>query len=178
MLRSLFTGISGLSAHQKMLDVTSNNIANVNTTGYKANASVFEDTLSQTLSGASAPNTAGTIGGTSPMQIGLGVKFASTSTNFNEGSAQSTGRASDMIINGDGFFVIKRDGQQLYTRAGSFSLDSVGHMVAPDGAILQDSTGNALDLSALGTGQYVSWSIDSAGVVNAVDANGASTPLG
>jgi flagellar hook protein FlgE len=176
MLRSLFTGISGLRAHQQMLDVTSNNIANVNTAGYKSASTVFQDTLSQTISGAGAPSA--TNGGTNPTQIGLGVQLATTSTNFTQGSSQFTGRTSDLLINGDGFIVVDKNGQQSFTRAGSFSLDAGGKLVAPDGAMVQSAGGGALDLSALSTGTYLSWSISGAGVVNGVDAAGATTALG
>ncbi|HEX8095934.1 flagellar hook-basal body complex protein [Jatrophihabitans sp.] len=176
MLRSLFTGISGLRAHQQMLDVTSNNIANVNTAGYKSSSTVFEDTLSQTISGAGAP--AGVNGGTNPTQVGLGVQLAGTSINFSQGSNQYTGRTSDLLINGDGFFVLNNGGQQTFSRAGSFSLDSAGHLVAPDGAIVQSATGGDLDLSALSSGTYKSWSVTTSGVVNGVDATGATTALG
>jgi flagellar hook protein FlgE len=176
MLRSLFTGISGLRAHQQMLDVTSNNIANVNTVGYKSTSSVFEDTLSQTIAGASAPT--GTQGGTNTTQVGLGVQLAGTVTNFAQGSDQYTGRTSDMMINGDGFFVLNNNGAQTYTRAGSFSLDNSGHLVAPDGSKVQSATGGDLDLSALNSGTYVSWSVNSNGVVNAVDSAGNTTALG
>ncbi|MDQ1732221.1 MAG: flagellar hook protein FlgE [Pseudonocardiales bacterium] len=175
MLRSLFTGISGLRAHQQMLDVTSNNIANVNTTGYKSSSTVFEDTLSQTIAGAGAPAAQG---GTNPMQVGLGVQLAATETNFAQGSSQYTGRTSDLMINGDGFFQVKNQGQLNYTRAGSFQLDAIGHLVAPDGSILQSAAGGDLDLSALNSGTYVSWNISSGGVVNGVDSAGATTALG
>jgi flagellar hook protein FlgE len=176
MLRSLFTGISGLRAHQQMLDVTSNNIANVNTAGYKGSSTVFEDTLSQTIAGAGAPT--GTNGGTDPTQVGLGVQLAGTSINFAQGSNQYTGRTSDLLINGDGFFVMDNGGQQTYTRAGSFSLDSAGHLVAPDGAKVQSAGGGDLDLTALSSGTYKSWSISSTGVVNGVDATGTTTAIG
>jgi flagellar hook protein FlgE len=175
MLRSLFTGISGLRAHQQMLDVTSNNIANVNTTGFKGSSAIFEDTLSQTIAGAGAP---GANGGTNPTQIGLGVQLAGTAANFTQGSSQYTGRTSDLLINGDGFFVVSKDGQQNYTRAGSFALDAAGHLVAPDGSIVQSATGGNLNLSALNSGTYVSWSVSAQGVVNGVDNTGATTALG
>jgi flagellar hook protein FlgE len=176
MLRSLFSGISGLRVHQDMLDVTSANIANVNTTGYKGSSTTFEETLSQNLSGAGAPGA--TIGGTNPTQVGLGVQLAGTSTDMTAGSTQLTGRSTDLAINGDGFFVVNNNGQTEYTRAGSFSLDSAGQLVEPDGAILQSAAGGNLDLSALSTGTYVSWSIASNGDVNAVDSTGATTTLG
>ncbi|HZC53629.1 MAG TPA: flagellar hook-basal body complex protein [Mycobacterium sp.] len=176
MLRSLFTGISGLRAHQQMLDVTANNIANVNTVGYKSGATSFEETLSQTLGGASAATA--TAGGTNPIQVGLGVKLAATSANLTEGSAQTTGNKTDLMINGDGYFVIKNAGTTEYTRAGAFHLDAVGHLVTPDGSILQDVTGADVDLSALQVpGAYKDWSIGPNGDVNAVNAAGVTTTL-
>jgi flagellar hook protein FlgE len=135
MLRSLYSGISGLRSHQTMLDVTGNNIANVNTTGFKASATQFQDTLSQMTKGAGGAQAEA--GGTNPAQIGLGVQVAGISTNFAQGSAQATGRATDMMISGDGFFVTSKGGEQLYTRAGAFELDANGNLVSPDGAILQ-----------------------------------------
>jgi flagellar hook protein FlgE len=176
MLRSLFTGIAGLGAHQQMLDVTANNIANVNTTGYKGSQAVFEDTLSQTLSGAGGAT--GANGGTNAAQIGLGVKLAGTELNFTQGASQATGVTSNMLINGDGFFMVDKGGQQLYTRAGNFTLDSAGNMVTPDGARVEDPTGAPLNLTALTNGSYVSWSIDSSGNINGVDNTGATTVLG
>jgi flagellar hook protein FlgE len=121
-----------------MLDVTGNNIANVNTTGFKASATQFQDTLSQLTQGASGPQAAG--GGTNPAQIGLGVRVAAISTNFSQGSSQATGRSTDMMISGDGFFVVQSGGETLYTRAGSFSFDASGQLVAPDGATVQGWT--------------------------------------
>src|SRR6476659_3580670 len=100
MLRSLFSGISGLRAHQQMMDVTGNNIANVNTAGFKSSSTVFEDTLSQMVKAAGAPQ--GATGGTNPAQVGLGVRLAAINTNFGQGAAQNTGRATDMMIQGDG----------------------------------------------------------------------------
>ncbi|MDQ0754148.1 flagellar hook protein FlgE [Arthrobacter sp. B3I4] len=138
MLRSLYSGISGLRAHQTMLDVTGNNIANVNTAGFKASSTQFQDTLSQMTQGASAPQ--GETGGSNPAQIGLGVRVAGVSTNFAQGSSQSTGRATDMMISGDGFFVTSKGGQQLFTRAGSMTFDAASQLVSPDGGILQGWT--------------------------------------
>jgi flagellar hook protein FlgE len=135
MLRSLFSAISGLQAHQTKMDTVGNNIANVNTVGYKSSTTIFEDTLSQVLRNGSAPT--GTAGGTNPAQVGLGVKVAEIATNFSQGSTQSTGRSSDFMISGDGFFVTKAGNQQLYTRAGSFDFDATGRMVTPDGNLLQ-----------------------------------------
>jgi flagellar hook protein FlgE len=134
MLRSLYSGISGLRSHQTMLDVTGNNIANVNTSGFKSSSVQFQDTLSQMTKGADAP---GTDGGTNPAQVGLGVQVAGIATNFTQGSAQATGKATDLMIAGDGFFAVNVGGQQLYTRAGAFSPDASGRLVTADGAVLQ-----------------------------------------
>src|SRR4051794_32878673 len=106
MLRSLYSGISGLRAHQTMLDVTGNNIANVNTTAFKASSVMFQDTLSQLMSGAGLASA--DMGGTNPSQVGLGVQVAGVSTNLTQGSTQSTGRNTDMMISGDGYFVTEQ----------------------------------------------------------------------
>ncbi|WP_299036272.1 flagellar hook-basal body complex protein [uncultured Pseudokineococcus sp.] len=136
MLRSLFTGISGLRAHQMMMDVTGNNIANVNTTGFKNSQVTFQDTFSQLLEGASAPQDANQ-GGTNPSQVGLGVRVAGMSTNFGQGATQVTGRDTDMRIDGEGFFVVNVGGEQMYTRAGSFNFDENGTLVTPEGNPVQ-----------------------------------------
>src|SRR5438309_8323038 len=104
MLRSLFSAISGLQAHQTKMDVVGNNIANVNTVGYKSSSTVFEDTLSQILRNGSAPTPDSA--GTNPAQVGLGVKVAGTTTNWTQGSSQPTGRSTDFMISGDGFFMV------------------------------------------------------------------------
>lgn len=139
MLRSLFAGITGLRSNQTMMDVVGNNIANVNTVGFKSSQTVFEDTLSQLVQGAGAPQASS--GGTNPAQVGLGVKLAGISTNFAQGAAQLTGRSTDMMVQGDGFFLVRNGSELLYTRAGSFSLDGSGQMVTPDGAVVQGWAG-------------------------------------
>jgi flagellar hook protein FlgE len=145
MLRSMFAAVSGLQAQQTFMDVVGNNIANVNTTGYKAGTVQFEDLLSQTLNGAGAPAT-NLAGGTNPAQVGLGVRLAGIGTDFSQGAAQETGRSTDFAIQGDGFFVVNQGGEQAYTRNGSFSLDGLGQLVTADGAFVQgwqaDPTGN------------------------------------
>ena len=135
MLRSMFAGVSGLRSMQTMMDVIGNNIANVNTTGYKASSAQFQDLLSQTIRGAATATEAA--GGTNSAQVGLGVRLAGVSTNFAQGAVQLTGRATDVSIEGDGFFVVDMAGQQMYSRAGSFSFDSMGRLVTSDGAIVQ-----------------------------------------
>jgi flagellar hook protein FlgE len=135
MLRSMFSGISGLRAHQQMMDVTSNNIANVNTTGFKTSQTTFQDTLSQMVRASGAPQ--GQAGGTNPAQVGLGVKLGAISTNFGQGAAQTTGKSTDLMIQGDGFFVVRSGGEQLFTRAGAFDWDSNGSLVSSGGNIVQ-----------------------------------------
>ncbi len=135
MLRSLFSAVSGLRSHQTMMDVIGNNIANVNTAGYKSGQTLFEDTLSQALQGAGPPQ--GGRGGTNPAQVGLGVRVAGITTSFTQGSMQSTGRETDLAIQGDGFFVVHKDGQAMYTRSGSFSVDALGNLVSPQGGVVQ-----------------------------------------
>ncbi|SFN42061.1 flagellar hook protein FlgE [Mycetocola miduiensis] len=152
MLRSLYSGISGLRSHQTMLDVTGNNIANVNTAGFKGSSVQFQDTLSQLAQGAGGPQA--DVGGTNPAQVGLGVQVAGISTNFAQGSAQSTGRATDLMISGDGFFVTKLGGETLYTRAGAFDFDPQGRLVDPSGALVQGwgaVNGQIQDGGAVGT---------------------------
>lgn len=138
MLRSLYSAISGLRSHQTMLDVTGNNIANVNTTAFKASATQFQDTLSQMTQGAGAGSQIA--GGTNAAQIGLGVRVAGISTNFSQGSAQATGKSTDMMISGDGFFAVQVGDEMLYSRAGAFNFDSTGRLVTPDGGLVQGWT--------------------------------------
>ncbi len=101
---ALFTGLSGLSTNARSLDVIGNNIANVNTIGFKSNRMLFNPIFSQTLSGGTAPSTA--TGGTNPAQIGLGVGISGTQRNFNNGSISATGVTTDVAIEGDGLFII------------------------------------------------------------------------
>ena len=141
MLRSLFSGISGMRTHQQMMDVTGNNIANVNTAGFKSSQAIFEDTLSQMLQAAGAPQNGN--GGTNPAQVGLGVRMAGISTNFGQGATQNTGRATDLAISGDGFFVVNNGTENVYTRAGAFLFDANGNLVTSSGAKVQGWVANA-----------------------------------
>ena len=145
MLRSMFAAVTGLRSHQAFMDVVGNNIANVNTTGYKSSSVLFEDLLSQQLSGAGAPTA--TSGGTNPAQVGLGVRLTGVSVNFAQGATQLTGRSTDFAIQGDGFFAVDQGGGNIgYTRNGSFSLDGNGNLVNADGAFVEgwqaDQNGN------------------------------------
>jgi len=139
MLRSLYSGISGLHAHQQMMDVTGNNIANVNTAGFKSQQVQFKDTLSQMVGAAGSPQNGQA--GTNPAQVGLGVRVGGISQNFTQGSAQTTGKSGDMMIQGDGFFMTRSGAEVLYTRAGSFSVDANGTLTSTSGEPVQGWTG-------------------------------------
>ena len=130
MMRSMFSGVSGLKGHQTRMDVIGNNIANVNTPGFKSSRVTFADMISQNLSGASAPS--GTVGGVNPKQVGLGMNVASTDLIYTNGSVQQTGKNTDVAISrGDGLFVVKRGNQQFYTRNGAFGFDAEGNLTIP-----------------------------------------------
>lgn len=132
MMRSLFSGVSGLRNHQTRMDVIGNNIANVNTTGFKASRVQFQDVLSQTLQGPSAGGNGR--GSTNPLQVGLGMSVASIDTLFTDGSFQPTGKETDLSIQGSGFFVLSNDAaglNKVYTRAGNFDFDDQGYYVVP-----------------------------------------------
>lgn len=148
MMRSLYAGISGLKNHQTRMDVVGNNISNVNTVGFKAGRATFQDSLSQQISGATRPGGLGEgVGGTNPLQIGLGSGVASVDTLHSQGNLQTTGQTTDLAIEGGAFFVVGDGVNQFYTRNGSFSLDAMGQLVMPsNGMVLQglnaDDEGN------------------------------------
>lgn len=131
MLRSMYAGISGLKNFQTKLDVIGNNIANVNTFGFKKSRVTFSDLVSQQISGASAPTPER--GGVNPKQVGLGSQLQTIDTIHTQGSMQTTGRPLDLGIDGDGFFVVQDGENQFLTRAGNFYLDSEGFLVNGEG---------------------------------------------
>lgn len=191
MLRSLYSGISSLRSHQTMLDVTGNNIANANTTGFKASRAIFEDTLSQMVQAPRAPQ--GGAGGTNPAQVGLGVQVAGVTADLNSGAAQQTGRSLDMMVNGDGYFVVNSNGEQLYTRAGAFTLDAAGQLVTPSGALVMGwaadangvvNTGGALNALTFPVGpdangvELQSFSLGADGTIIGSFSDGARRPIG
>jgi flagellar hook protein FlgE len=147
-MRSIYSGISGLKNMQTGMDIIGNNIANVNTPGYKASRISFQDILSQTVQGASAATSSR--GGTNPMQVGLGMAVASTDTIFTDGTPTPTGKPTDLAISGTGFFILSDGATQMYTRAGGFDFDTEGNYVLP------------------GTGfKVMGWQADSNGMINA-----------
>ena len=129
MMRSLYSGVSGLQNHQTRMDVIGNNISNVNTTGFKKGRVNFQDLISQTMQGPSRPNER--VGGVNPQQVGLGMQVATIDTIHTQGSLQTTGVKSDVAIQGAGFFVMRNGDEQLYTRNGAFGLDAEGNLVNP-----------------------------------------------
>ena len=142
MLKSLYSGISGLQSHQVAMDVESNNIANVNTVGFKYSRANFSDLLAQTSSIATAPQ--GSLGGKNAVQVGLGTSVDSTTRIFSQGSIQNTDKNTDVAIQGDGFFIVSPDGgnSYKYTRAGDFKFDAGGNFVDNNGFIVQGWTRN------------------------------------
>lgn len=129
MMRSLYSGVSGLQNHQTRMDVIGNNISNVNTNGFKRGRVNFQDMISQQLSGAAKPTDE--LGGVNPKEVGLGMTIATIDNVFTQGNLQSTGVSTDLAIQGNGFFVMKNGEESFYTRNGSFGLDVDGTLVNP-----------------------------------------------
>jgi len=129
MMSSLFSGVSGLTTNMLRMDVIGNNVANVNTVGYKSSNVTFEDTMSQLLHSAAAP--LGNTGGVNPMQVGTGAMVGTVEGNFSQGSLESTGLSTDLAIQGQAFFVLSNGAASFYSRAGSFHLDGSGRLVDP-----------------------------------------------
>lgn len=127
MLKSLMTGVSGVKVHQKRMDVVGNNIANVNTTGFKGSSVIFQDMLSQNMKGAMAPDQ--NRGGVNAQQIGTGVGVGAIETIHTQGTVSQTGNRTDMAIQGDGYFIVRSGQEDLYTRAGNFVLDKNSDLV-------------------------------------------------
>jgi flagellar hook protein FlgE len=129
MSSSLLAGVSGLRVHQQLLDVTGNNLANVNTIGFKSSRLRFSDLLSQTAQEASGATE--TVGGRNPIQVGLGVKVAALDAEMSQGTLEPTGNVLDMAVQGDGYFVLSDGAQRFYTRAGAFAVDENNYLVDP-----------------------------------------------
>jgi len=191
MMRAMFAAISGLQVHQTMLDVAANDIANVNTVGFKGQSTSFEDALSQTQRGASGPS--GTLGGTNAVQVGLGVELGAVQNQMGEGAIQQTGNSLDQAIQGNGFFRVGPAGAigtaagVSYTRAGDFTLDASGNLVTQDGNFVigykynagsgtfPNTTANETKITIPAGGSNAT--IDSSGVVTYTDSTGALQKL-
>jgi flagellar hook protein FlgE len=136
MLRSLFSGVSGLRNHQVRMDVIGNNIANVNTVAFKAGRVTFKEGFAQLLQGASRPP--GDQGGINPIQVGLGMQVGSIDQLYTQGNIETTGQNTDLAIQGDSMFVVRKGAQSYYTRSGNFQLDADGRLVSPtNGFVVQ-----------------------------------------
>lgn len=135
MMMSMFSSVSGMKAHQTSMDVIANNIANINTVGFKSSRTTFQEIFSQTLSAAGAPDTLTGRGGTNPMQVGLGMNVDAIDLMMSSGSVQRTESPTDLSIEGEGFFIVRsgNEGEYLFTRAGNFTIDQLGNLVTPSG---------------------------------------------
>ncbi len=133
MMRSMFSGVSGLRVHQTRMDVVGNNIANVNTIGYKSQRVTFNEVFSQTLQSASSASDETGRGGLNPMQVGLGVNISSIDMLMTQGAAQRTDNPFDLMINGEGFIVVGDASGKYFTRAGALRQDDEGNLIIPNG---------------------------------------------
>lgn len=150
MTRSFFAGVSGLRNHQARLDVIANNIANVNTTAFKASRVSFAESFPEILRAATKPS--GGFGGTGPMQIGLGSRLASVDPLFTQGNLESTGRTTDLAIQGNALFVVRAGSGTFFTRAGNFQMDAEGFLVMPgNGARVQGIQADPLGVLSKGS---------------------------
>lgn len=129
MMRSLYSGVSGLQNHQTRMDVIGNNISNVNTTGFKRGRVNFQDMISQQIAGAAKPTEE--LGGVNPKDVGLGMTIATIEQVFTQGNLQTTGVSTDVAIQGNGFFILKNGDESFYTRNGAFGIDKDGTLVNP-----------------------------------------------
>jgi flagellar hook protein FlgE len=194
MLKSLYSGVSGMKGFQTKLDVIGNNVANVNTVGFKKSRVMFQDIISQNISGATAPT--GQQGGVNPKQIGLGTKISAIDTVHTPGSPMSTNIATDLAIDGDAYFVVmpenpEADGLSYLTKAGNFNRDSNGDLVNSNGFYVVGIVGPesqqdyipiniSEDQSKEKDGEFLkftSYSIDSNGYINVVREDGVSGKL-
>jgi flagellar hook protein FlgE len=190
MLKSLYSGVSGMKGFQSKLDVIGNNIANVNTVGFKKSRVMFQDIINQNIAGATAPTSQ--LGGVNPKQIGLGTKVGSIDTIHTPGSPMTTNVGTDLAVDGDAFFVVSPEatgGASYLTRAGNFTRDANGNLVNSNGLFVRGvtmSTGTPptanptpINITAdqVSKNKFTSYSIDSNGYINVVDDQGNSGKL-
>jgi len=183
MIRSLFSGASGMKNHQIRMDVIGNNVANVNTTGFKGSRTNFQDILYQTVRYASAGQD--TVGGINPSQVGLGVMVSSITNNTGQGGLQNTGRSLDLAINGNGWYILSTDGEAVvgtgevnerYSREGIFYIDNVGNVVNSSGYNLCDVEGNPIQLD-IGDSGVATINISKDGYITYTLLNGDSVGI-
>ncbi|MGG3563624.1 flagellar hook-basal body complex protein [Neobacillus rhizosphaerae] len=184
MLKSLYSGVSGMKGFQTKLDVIGNNVANVNTVGFKKGRVMFQDIISQNMAGATAPS--GERGGVNPKQIGLGVKIGSIDTVFTPGSPMTTNVGTDLTIDGDAFFIVSPEangGANFLTRAGNFTRDANGDLVTSNGFYVMgvNEAGDSIPINIKSDDKsdmpFTSYSIDSNGYIYVVREDGASGKL-
>ncbi|RXT15120.1 flagellar hook-basal body complex protein [Ammoniphilus sp. CFH 90114] len=176
MIRSLYSGVSGMRGFQTKMDVIGNNIANVNTVGFKKSRVTFQDMLSQTVNAATSGE-AEARGGRNPRQIGLGTQVAAINVIHTPGSPIATNVTTDLIINGDGFFAVKPNPDQeavLLTRAGDFTRDATGNLVTPQGFLVLNSDGDPINIPP---DEYQSFSIGTNGVISGTNLDGEITEI-
>ncbi|MED0669325.1 flagellar basal body rod protein FlgG [Aneurinibacillus aneurinilyticus] len=181
MLRSMYSGIGGLRGFQTKLDVIGNNIANVNTTGFKKSRVMFQDIFSQTMAGGSAgTNGTGTTtgtGGTNPKQVGLGSTIAAIDTIHKGGNLQMTNKSSDVGIEGNGYFIVKdASGESFLTRDGNFHFDNEGNLVTANGMFVLDNStsGNKITIPT----DYKEYSIGVDGKITYTKKDGTQATAG
>lgn len=142
MMKALYSGVSGMRSHQTKMDVIGNNIANVNTNGYKSQRATFRDIYYQQLSNPNKPDTATNRGGTNSSQVGYGAQIASIDTIHSLSGYSPTNKSTDLYINGDGYFAVENpSGDKFYTRYGAFNFDSAGSLVDSNGNIVLGTVG-------------------------------------
>lgn len=174
MLRSMYSGISGMKSNQTKMDVVGNNVANVGTTAYKKTSTRFSDALYQTSIYASGPDENN--GGINPSQVGVGTKVSGIFTNMVQGAIQTTGRTTDLAIDGDGFFKIEiSKNNYAYTRDGSFSLDKEGQLVTAQGYKVLNNQGKPITIDL---NDCTSFTISSKGKIEGIDKNGNKKEMG
>ena len=177
MLRSMYSGISGLKNFQTKLDVIGNNISNVNTYGFKKSRVTFKDMISQNVAGASAPSAEFGRGGVNPKQVGLGSQIAAIDTVHTGGNLQSTGRLLDLAISGDGYFVLQNEdaSNTSFTRAGNFYLDLDGNLVNSDGLYVMSTDEGRITIDPENSKDI---SISTDGTVSFINLDGATETAG
>ena len=168
MMRSMYAAVGGLRNHQTRMDVIGNNIANVNTVAFKSSRVTFQDVFYQTISGGSAPTA--DRGGINPKQVGVGMALNSIDTNLTQGNVQPTGIATDIMIQGDGYFVLSDAAQICFSRAGVFGFDSAGNLINKNnGMFVQNVNGGHITIDP----DAQSFQISSDGYVTFIDSTGA-----
>jgi len=174
MIRSLYSAVSGLRGHQTMLDVTGNNIANVNTASFRSSRVIFSDLYYQTMQGASEATDI--VGGQDPTQIGYGSLVGSIDVVNTRSSYQQTNRSLDVYISGEGYFAVKKGEETLYTRLGAFSFDANGNLLDSSGYFVLDINGEPIKVTDFNN--YTSISIQANGQITGVNSSGEIEDFG